>query len=796
MNNTQQIFLTEIIDFQSDNQIFTFTTKEGELKVNVFAEDIFQIRAKKNNQEWDNFSYSVVGGRNKVAIDIKKENEYYSIKTHSLTLKVQKNPLRLSFYNNDNELINEDDFGISWYGEEVTTYKKLQENEKFIGLGEKNGNLNRRGNYYVNWNSDAFAYSPDADPLYASIPFFMGLRPDKMYGIFFDNTYKSIFNFGAASHRHSYFKALGGEMKYYFIYGKKISNIIEKYTFLTGRIALPPIWSLGFQQCRYSYYPESEILNLADTFRTKDIPCDVLYFDIHYMEKYKVFTWDKKHFPNPEKTLKKLKQKGFQSVVILDPGIKKEENYLPYEDGKKTDIFVKYPDGELYEGGVWPGICHFPDFTNPKARVWWGDYFEELIKIGLTGFWNDMNEPAVWGKDFPDITEFDYDNHPTTHRKAHNIYGMQMARATNEGAKKFAPNLRPFVLTRAGFSGIQRYAAVWTGDNVSEDRNMLNDVRLLNSMGLSGLAFSGADVGGFVGECTKEVFNKWIAIGAFSPFFRCHTMINSRDAEPWSFGEETEEIARNYIKLRYKLLPYLYSTFFEATQNGMPIQRSLAFYYPFDEKIYQGNYQNQYFFGQSLMVCAVSSEREIHKLYLPKGNWFDLFNDTMYEGEQEIFMEIKNDKLPIFVKGGQLLITHNAISNTSQKPSKTLEVHIYRGKNIDNQAFVYYEDDGLTTNHEEKEFYRRCFWYDDENKSIEIGEVQGNYNTHFEKMRIFWHGFEKKHQHKTTNYNFVLPISNFDPWEYPEDLSKTIKKLPYQDIILKSEKMTIAFASI
>lgn len=791
MNNTEQIFLSEIIEFQEDNQIFTCKTKEGEVKITVFEENIFQITAKQTNENWDNFSYSVINSKSKIETKTSEEKDYYLIKTNQLTLKIEKNPLRFVFLNNENEIINEDDFGISWYGKEVTAYKKLQKNERFLGLGEKNGNLDRRGNYYVNWNSDAFGYSPDSDPLYASIPFFMGIRPNKMYGIFFDNTYKSVFNFGAASHRHSYFKALGGEMKYYFIYGKTPKEILEKYTHLTGRIELPPIWSLGFQQCRYSYYPENEILTLADTFRKKDIPCDVLYFDIHYMEKYKVFTWDKKRFPNPEKTLKTLKNKGFQSVVILDPGIKKEENYIPYQEGKNADIFVKYPDGELYEGGVWPGICHFPDFTNKKAREWWGKYFEELIKIGLTGFWNDMNEPAVWGKDFPDITEFNYDENPTTHRKAHNIYGMQMARATREGAKKFAPNLRQFVLTRAGFSGIQRYAAVWTGDNVSEDRNMLGDVRLLNSMGLSGLAFSGADVGGFVGECTKEIFNKWIAIGAFSPFFRCHTMINSRDAEPWSFGEETEEIARNYIKLRYKLLPYLYSTFYESTQNGMPIQRSLAFDYPFDDKIYEGNYQNQYFFGQSLMVCAITSEREIHKLYLPKGTWFDMFNDSFYEGEQEFFMEVKNDKLPIFVRGGSIVLTQNAVSNTSQKPSKTLEVHVYKGKN--NEKFLYYEDDGLSTNYQNNDFYRRYFEYDDTKQTLEISKVEGNYSTHFETIRIFWHGFPANKSLKKLDYNFVIPISNFDPWEYPEDFSKTIKKLPYQDVSFNNEKMVIEF---
>lgn len=789
MSKQTQIFLTEILKVaKEDKQSFLFQTKEGELKVNIFNENIFQIKAKKNTQNWDDFSYSVTAEPQETFVSFKELPDFYQIETSKIILKINKNPIKLTFLDAQENILNEDDFGVSWYGEETTTYKKLQAGEKFIGLGEKNGSLNRRDNYFVNWNSDAFGYSPESDPLYASIPFFMGLRENKMYGIFFDNTYKSQFNFGASSHRHTYFRAMGGEMRYFFMYGQSVKEILYHYTHLTGRIKLPPLWSLGFQQCRYSYYPENEILNLAETFRKKDIPCDVLYFDIHYMEEYKVFTWNKKRFPNPKKILEKLQKKGFQTVVILDPGIKKENNYEPFETGKKEDIFVKYPDGELYEGSVWPGVCHFPDFTSQKGRAWWGNYFKELIEVGLTGFWNDMNEPAVWGKDFPDLVEFNYENNPTTHRKAHNIYGMQMARATYEGAKKFAPHQRQFVLTRAGFSGIQRYAAVWTGDNVSEDRNMLNDVRLLNSMGLSGVAVCGADIGGFVGECKKEVFNKWIAIGAFSPFFRCHTMINSKDAEPWSFGEETEEIARNYIKLRYRLMPYIYSYFYEATQNGMPIQRSLAFDYTFDEKIYQGNYQNQYLFGENILVCAISSEQAIQKIYLPEGKWYDLFNDTIWEGKQEVFIENKADKLPLFVKAGGILVAQSNISHTQQKPTKTLEIHVYKG--ADNQGFVYYEDDGKTDNYQQNDFYKRTFSYIEKTETLHISQVQGNYKTHFEKLRVYWHGFEKKST-KKINYRFVEPISNFDPWEYPEDLSKTIKNLFYTDVNLQEDEFEI-----
>ena len=334
-------------------------------------------------------------------------------------------------------------------------------------------------------------------PLYQSIPFFMGIHDKVTYGIFLDNSYRTKFNFGASTDdQFSYFSAVNGEMNYYFFGASTVAGIIKDYTWLTGRMKLPPLWSLGYHQSRWGYYPESEFMSIAQKFRDKKIPCDGLWLDIDYMDAYKIFTWHPIRYSQPKKMIDNLHQMGYHVVTIVDPGIKIEKGYFAYDEGVLNDYFIKYPDGKFYTGSVWPGRCHFPDFTKETVRKWWGASFKHLVEPGIDGFWNDMNEPAAWGKNIPDIVQFDFDGNKSTMAEAHNIYGLEMSRATFEGTKQLMNGRRPFVLTRAGFSGIQRYSAVWTGDNTATEKDILMGVRLVNSMGLSGIAFTGADIGG------------------------------------------------------------------------------------------------------------------------------------------------------------------------------------------------------------------------------------------------------------------------------------------------------------
>nr|NQU88878.1 DUF4968 domain-containing protein [Bacteroidota bacterium] len=341
-------------------QAFTFKTTNGTAIATIYTPNIIRIRiAKKPGAD---FSYSVVGEVIRGNFDYGEDENEFFISTDSLVLRVNKSPVRFRFETKDGRIINQDDpdFGTNWIGTEVSTYKTLQEGEKFIGLGEKTGNLDRRGEAYINWNTDNPHHDNNTDPIYASIPFYMGIHNGMNYGVFLDNSYRTVFNFGASNDRFSYFTADDGEMDYYFIYHTKIADIIKSYTWLTGRMEMPPIWALGYQQCRWSYTPDSEVLNIVHTFREKKIPLDVIYLDIDYMDNYKIFTWDPKDFPNPEKLIRDLKDLNLRTAVIVDPGIKVESGYQAYEEGITEDYFIKYPNGDFWTAQVWPGWCHFP----------------------------------------------------------------------------------------------------------------------------------------------------------------------------------------------------------------------------------------------------------------------------------------------------------------------------------------------------------------------------------------------------------------------------------------------------
>ncbi len=733
-----------VLVIQKDNaaQTFTFITDNGTAAVTIVTPDIFRIRIAKKAAP--DISYAVVGKTKRCNFDYGEDNEEFFIHTDSLTLRISKYPLRFTFETKEGVVINSDDpaFGTSWINAEVTTYKTLQEGERFIGLGEKTGNLDRRGEAYVNWNTDNPHYDNNTDPIYASIPFYIGIHHGLNYGIFLDNTYRSIFNFGASNDRFSYFSAEDGEMNYYFIYHQSVAGIISSYTWLTGRMEMPPVWALGYQQCRWSYTPDSRVLEVAKTFREKRIPADVIYLDIDYMDGYKIFTWNPETFSNPEKLINDLKSLQFHTAVIVDPGIKVEEGYQAYDEGVAYNHFVKYPDGKLWTAQVWPGWCHFPDFTRPATRRWWGEQFMGYVNLGITGFWNDMNEIATWGQQPPPLIEFDWEGNKTTYRQAKNVYGMEMARSTFEGTKNLMNGRRPLIITRAGFAGLQRYTAIWTGDNQADDQHMLLGVRLVNSLGISGVSFTGSDVGGFGGDATPELFARWMEIGAFTPFFRGHSAINTADAEPWVFGEQTENISRNYIQLRYNLLPYVYTAMHESTLNGMPLNRSLAINYTFDNKVYERAYQNQYLFGRSLLIIPVESNRDSIAVYLPRGDWFDFYTDEKFSGKQELTAGCPIDKLPVFVSAGSMIPMQSPVQSTEEMPSDTLRVHLYQSGADNDYHWDYYEDDGLTYAYQDGKFYERTMIYKAGIDEVVFTPPEGGYKSKFKSIQLVFHGFD------------------------------------------------------
>ncbi len=728
--------LNDVISVGKRKNYLVVKTNEAEARVWVYSPTIIRVSISKKHNTDD--SFAVVQDPS-ADFSYDELPSHITINTGAIKLSINKYPLRFNFLTPDDQVLSEDDtrFGVNWQGTRVVNYRKLFPDERFIGLGEKTGNLDRRGGSYVNWNTDAFNHTPTTDPLYKTFPFFIGLHDGLTYGIFFDNTHKSYFDFGATTDEQmSWFGADDGDMNYYFFGAQSVAKIIEDYTWLTGRMEMPPLWSLGYQQCRWSYESADEVLAIAENFKKLKIPADVIYCDIDYMDNYKIFTWNGETFPDPKAMIDKLKEMNFRLVTIVDPGIRVEPGYRQYDEGVENGYFASYPNGENYVANVWPGRCHFPDFFREGVRKWWGEAFTALTEPGVEGFWNDMNEPAAWGHNIPWMVKFGEHYMP----EVRNVYGMQMARATYEGTKKLLGNKRPFVLTRAAYSGTQRYSAIWTGDNSAYDAHMLLGARMVTALGITGMSFVGVDIGGFSENPTPELMVRWNSLGVYTPMFRNHAAKGTIYREPWRWGKKNEAIIRKDIEQRYRLLPYIYSSYYQSHQTGMPLSRTLAINYTNDPIIYDVKYQNQFLFGDAIMVAPVESTKFEEEVYLPDGEWYRLGTDEKFTGKQVIHADAPLDDLPVFIKAGGIVPMQNLVQSTSEKGDGVLNVHIWYSEKAN--SFIYYEDDGATYDYEKGIYYKRTFHFDTEKRMIWLSEVEGSFVSKFETTILHLHGFK------------------------------------------------------
>jgi alpha-glucosidase len=464
---------------------------------------------------------------------------------------------------------------------------------------------------------------------------------------------------------------------------------------LIGKMEMPPLWALGYQQCRWSYSPDSRIINIADTFRLKKIPCDVIWMDIDYMEKFKIFTFDKIKVPNPKGVNDYLHHKGFHSVWMIDPGVSATTGYSVYDTGSKGNHWVQTTDLKEYNGKVWPGACAFPDFTRPDTRTWWGDLYKDFMATGVDGVWNDMNEPAVF--DGPDNTmpvnnwhRGGGDLEPGNHLRYHNVYGMLMAKATREGILKANPDKRPFVLTRAGYLGSNRFAASWTGDNSSTVEHMKLSIPMSLNFGLSGQPFNGPDLGGFNGNCTAELFGQWMAMGAFFPFMRGHACKGTNNKEPWAFGPEIENVSRIALQRRYRLLPYFYSLFHEAAETGMPIMRPVFFADPRDTTLRKE--EQVFLVGNDILIIP---KWAVHPT-IPKGIW----RTASITGENSTSDKYQAD---VKIKGGAIIPLGKIIENTTQYSLDSLTLLVSLNEKGRARGTVY-DDAGDGYNYQKGEY--------------------------------------------------------------------------------------------
>ncbi len=747
LENKGNQFPSQIVQFKKSKDKFTLTTQnEVVLEITVIRDSIFRFRYATEGSFPPDFSYAisdeVVRGYNH--LEYSENKDAFEIKTKKLLLKIQKSNLQKSIYTLDGKLINSDELGFHWEfshehgGDIVKMTKEAQKAESFYGLGDKATEFNLKGKRCENWVTDQYAYGRDQDPLYKAVPFYIGLHNDSSYGIFFDNTFRTFFDFCHERRNITSFWAHGGEMNYYFIYGPEMEQVVANYTDLTGKPEMPPLWALGYHQSKWSYYPESNVKETAAEFRKLEIPCDSIYLDIDYMDGFRCFTWDNERFPDPKRMVAELEEDGFKTVVMIDPGIKVDKDYFVYKEALENGYFCRRADGPLMRGKVWPGDCNFPDFTDPKVRKWWSGLYKELIEdVGVKGVWNDMNEPAVMevpSKTFPLDVRHYYDGQPCSHRKAHNIYGMQMVRATYDGIKELSYPKRPFLLTRAAYSGTQRYASTWTGDNVATWEHLWIANQQMQRLSVSGMSFSGSDIGGFAEQPTGELFVRWIQLGIFHPFCRVHSSGDHGDQEPWSFDDEVTDIFRKFIELRYKLLPYLYTMFWRYAQEGVPMLKPLVMIDQTDHQTYYRT--DEFIFGDHILICPIMEPNaKGRRMYVPRGQWYNYWTGKVIEGGKEQWVDAEIEEIPMFVKAGAVIPKYPVQQYVGEKDIEEVELEVYykAGK----EKSVFYEDAHDGYDYKKGRFSYRTFKVTGKPNELIIQQhKEGKFETPYPTFRI------------------------------------------------------------
>ncbi|HVW12221.1 MAG TPA: glycoside hydrolase family 31 protein [Mucilaginibacter sp.] len=735
-------YLGKPFDSEKKGNKFYFSDGNAKVEVTIVTDEIIRVRLAPHGVFLDEFSYAVPKLEKKISLfGMAEQEEEYVVSTSAVNCHIRKDDFFISFSDNQGHVTSTDAVPMHWEenikfgGYYVYCTKACHADESFFGMGDKPTELNLRGKRLKNWNTDAYSFAWNQDPLYRSIPFYISLHNDIAHGIFFDNTFRAEFDFGAEDPTKTSFWAEGGELQYYYIHGPHMMDVVKRYNLITGTHPMPPLWALGYHQCRWSYYPESKVKMVTKTFREQKIPCDGIYLDIDYMDGYRCFTWNRKYFPDPKRMIKELADQGFKTVVIIDPGIRVDDNYAVFREGKENRYFCRRCDDYFMEGHVWPGRCQFPDFTNPEVREWWGNLFDELVQLGVAGVWNDMNEPAVFGTGtFPDDVRHQFDGHRGSHRKAHNVYGMQMVRATYEGLRKIMKNKRPFTITRAGYSGVQRFSSVWTGDNVASWEHLQLGNIMCQRLSISGISFCGTDIGGFSGEPDGELFTRWVQMGAFSPFMRAHSAGDTKEREPWSFGEPYTSINRKFIELRYRMLPYLYSAFWEHHRYGFPIIRPVVMH---EQGETTNHYrQDEFTFGDKILICPVMVPgQKSRKVYLPRGKWYNFWTHEVVEGNKEVVVATPLETMPIFVKAGSIIPEYPVMQYIGEKEIEEVKLNVYYS-DVEANSFIF-EDYGETFAYEQDIYLEKKFVVRGKDNKLTIQQsMEGLYTPRYENYHL------------------------------------------------------------
>jgi alpha-glucosidase len=778
------------------NGIRIETSTGGVEQIVALRDDVLRVRvaAKGDLPEDASWAVSPETRLKSAAATREDSGDAVGFRTRALHVAVRRSDLRLTVRDEHGTILQEDAAPLRLEGSAFRVVKSMPADEHYFGLGDKTGPLDRRGHAYTMWNTDTYRFQESTDPLYKSIPFFLTYRAGNATGVFLDNTTRTSFDFGKESPSFYSFGAVAGPVDYYIFAGPSPRQVVETYAWLTGKPPLPPRWMLGFQQSRYTYAPETRLMEVASRLRSDRIPADALYLDIDFQNRNRPFTVNTEAFPDLPKALSTLHNMHFHVVAITDlhiadvPG----QGYAPYDSGMAGDNFLHRPDGSVYVGSVWPGPSVFPDFTREESRAWWGSLYKPFTATGFDGFWNDMNEPSVFNSPtgtipfdvLHRIDEPGFRARTATHAEIHNVYGMENSRATYDGLLKIDPGTRPFVLTRASYAGGQRYAATWTGDNSSTWNHLRMTSPMLKSLGLSGFSFSGADVGGFAGTATPDLLTKWIEVSAFQPIDRDHTGKGSGDQEPWTGGEQQENIRRRYIEQRYRLMPYLYTLAEETARTGLPMMRPLFLDYPDAAKDkhpidIDSGVESEFLLGHDLLIAPspYPEAPDAYTVEFPSASWYDFWTGEPVPHPAHSSNHDPNappaaadlvalsaevhptlDALPVYVRAGAILPIEPLVQSTEETPHGPLTLRIYAGNDCRGSL---YTDDGTSFAFEQGSFLRMNFACTVGSNGIQItiSKHEGNFVSWWKNISLEIYGWKpSRNTVQQDGSNVDLPI--------------------------------------
>ncbi len=759
------------------------------VRITALRDDIIRVRISAEGALPEDASWAVLPAARSKTIDVRplEDPAFVGFRTAALEVRVERKPLRIVIRDLAGSVISADAVGrpATFQLGGFSVSKQMPADEHYFGLGDKAGSFDRRNQAYTLWNTDV-GPQESTDPLYKSIPFFLGINATRSYGIFLDNTWRTWFDFGKQARDAYSFGAEGGPLDYYFLYGPTPKQVVEAYAYLTGTPPLPPLWALGFQQSRYSYTPESQVREIAKHLRTDKIPSDVLYLDIDYQYKNRPFTVDPKTFPNFPGLVADLRRQHFHLVTITDLHIAHAPNqgYAPYDAGKAGDHFVKNPDGSEFIGVVWPGPAVFPDFTRAQTREWWGGLYREFVQDGVAGFWNDMNEPSVFevpSKTMPlntvhRIEEPGFTTRTATHAEIHNIFGLENVRGTFEGLLKLRPDERPFVLTRATYAGGQRYGFTWTGDNSATWNHLRLATQMVLNLGVSGIPFVGADVGGFNGSPQSALLTRWVEQAAFSPFFRDHAAKGTLPHEIWNNGLEPEVIRRRYIETRYRLLPYIYSLADESSRTGLPLMRPLFLEFP---DVFAADFDHldtEFLLGPSLLVAPppFAETLDDYAISFPKDHeWYDFWTGLKTAAVPKIHPPL--DLMPVYVRGGSIVPLQPLIQNTDEIPSGPLELRVYPGSQCSGSIYL---DDGHTFRYQKGEYLRQSFTCQSDANSMRLKfhAREGSYTPWWKFIEVVIYDWPSAHAEAKFSSSTYPLKTTYDPKQHA--LHMTLSDVP------------------